>query len=39
VEVVVRYDRTGDGEPHLLTCDAVEPKTPPQFRQVSLSSS
>jgi hypothetical protein len=37
VEVVVRYDRAGDGEPHLLTCDATEPKTPPRFRQVSLS--
>jgi hypothetical protein len=36
VEVVVRYDRTGDGEAHLLTCDAAEPKTPPRFRQVSL---
>ncbi|MCW2679277.1 MAG: hypothetical protein JWM62_678, partial [Frankiales bacterium] len=36
VEVVVRYDRTGDGARHLLTCDADELKTPPLFRQVSL---
>ena len=36
VEVVVRYDRTGDGERHLLTCGADELKTPPLFRQVSL---
>jgi hypothetical protein len=36
VEVVVRYDRAGDGTPHRLTCDAVEAKLAPQFRQVSL---
>jgi hypothetical protein len=36
VEVVVRYDRRGDGSRHLLTCGADEPKTPPLFRQVSL---
>ena len=36
VEVVVRYDRSGDGAPHLLTCDADEAKVAPVFRQVSL---
>lgn len=36
VEVVVRFDRAGDGERHLLTCGAQERKTPPLFRQVSL---
>ncbi len=36
VEVVVQYDRSGDGGRHLLTCDADELKTPPVFRQVSL---
>jgi hypothetical protein len=36
VEVVVRYDRAGDGERHLLTCDADEAKVVPVFRQVSL---
>lgn len=36
VEVVVRYDRSGDGGRHLLTCGADELKTPPLFRQVSL---
>jgi hypothetical protein len=36
VEVVVRYDRAGDGEQRLLTCDAEEAKQPPLFRQVSL---
>ncbi len=36
VEVVVRYDRAGDGERHLLTCDADEAKAAPLFRQVSL---
>lgn len=36
VEVVVRYDRAGDGLPHLLTCDATEAKVAPLFRQVSL---
>jgi hypothetical protein len=35
VEVVVRYDRQGDGERHVLSCDD-EPKTAPVFRQVSL---
>lgn len=36
VEVVVRYDRSGDGERHRLTCDAEEAKAVPAFRQVSL---
>jgi hypothetical protein len=36
VEVVVSYDRAGDGAPHLLTCDAVQAKRAPLFRQVSL---
>jgi hypothetical protein len=36
VEVVVRYDRAGHGARHLLTCGADELKTPPLFRQVSL---
>ena len=36
VVVVVRYDRAGDGERHLLTCDAEEAKVAPVFRQVSL---
>ena len=36
VEVVVRYDRAGDGARHLLTCDAEEAKVAPVFRQVSL---
>ena len=36
VEVVVRYDRRGDGSRHLLTCGADEPKAAPLFRQVSL---
>ena len=37
VEVVVRYDRRGDGEPRALTCGADEQKRAPVFRQVSLS--
>ena len=36
VEVVVRYERSTDGERHLLTCDADESKPVPVFRQVSL---
>jgi (2Fe-2S) ferredoxin len=36
VEVVVRYDRSGDGQRHLLTCGAQEAKRFPVFRQVSL---
>jgi hypothetical protein len=36
VEVVVRYDRSGDGTPQRLTCDAVEEKLAPRFHQVSL---
>lgn len=36
VEVVVRYDRSGDGGRYLLTCDAEEAKATPVFRQVSL---
>ena len=36
VEVVVRYDRAGDGGRHLLTCGAEEAKVAPVFRQVSL---
>ncbi len=36
VEVVVRYDRAGDGGRHVLTCDAVEPRSAPVFRQVSM---
>lgn len=36
VEVVVRYDRSGDGERHRLTCDDEEAKAIPAFRQVSL---
>ena len=36
VEVVVRYDRAGDGERHLLTCGAEERKAVPLFREVSL---
>ncbi|MEX2290757.1 MAG: sucrase ferredoxin [Mycobacteriales bacterium] len=37
VEVVVRYDRRGDGARHLLTCDAEQAKIVPLFRLVSLS--
>ena len=36
VEVVVRYDRGGDGAPHRLTCGAALAKVAPLFRQVSL---
>lgn len=36
VEVVVRYDRRGDGDRHLLTCGAEEAKSAPLFHQVSL---
>ena len=36
VEVVVRYDRRGDGDPRTLTCAAEELKRAPVFRQVSL---
>ncbi len=36
VEVVVRYDRTGDGERHVLTCGAEEAKVAAVFRQVGL---
>jgi hypothetical protein len=36
VEVVVRTTGPGDGERHLLTCDADEPRSRPSFRQVSL---
>jgi (2Fe-2S) ferredoxin len=39
VEVVVRYDRSGDGGAHLLTCDADEAKVAPVFRQVSMTTS
>ena len=37
VEVVVCYDRGGDGSASLLTCGALEARTAPLFRQVSLS--
>ena len=36
VSVVVRYDRTGDGGVHVLTCGAGEAKSAPVFRLVSL---
>ena len=36
VEVVVRYDRRGDGDARALTCAAEEHKRAPVFRQVSL---
>ena len=36
VDVVVRYDRAGDGGPHVLTCGAGEAKAAPVFRLVSL---
>lgn len=36
VEVVVAYDRSGDGERRQLTCDAGAGKLVPVFRQVSL---
>ena len=35
LEVVVRYDREGDGE-HTLTCGALDAKRAPLFRQVTL---
>jgi hypothetical protein len=35
VEVVVRYDRQGDGGPHVLSCDDPA-KVAPVFRQISL---
>ena len=37
VEVVVRYDRDGNGERHRLTCDAESAQPAPVFRRVSLS--
>ena len=36
VEVIVRYERSTDGERHVLSCDAEEAKPVPVFRQVSL---
>lgn len=36
VDVVVRYDRTGDGAAHLLTCDAEEAKVAAAFRLMDL---
>jgi len=36
VEVVVRYDRAGDGAAHVLTCGAGEAKRAPVFRLVEL---
>lgn len=36
VEVVVRYDREGDGDRNVLTCGALEAKPTPLFRQVTL---
>lgn len=36
VEVVVRYEREGDGERHRLTCDAEDAKPIPAFRLVDL---
>jgi hypothetical protein len=36
VDVVVRYDRTGDGSAHVLTCGAAEAKVAAQFRLVGL---
>lgn len=39
VEVVVRFDRSGDGGEHLLTCGALELKHAPVFRLVSLAAS
>ena len=36
VEVVVRYDRAGDGDAHLLTCGAGELRHAPVFRLVDL---
>ena len=36
VEVVVRFDRSGDGGEHLLTCGAADLKSAPVFRRVAL---
>lgn len=36
VEVVVRFDRSGDGGDHLLTCGAPDLKHAPVFRRVAL---
>lgn len=36
VEVVVRYDRHGDGARHLLTCGALETRSAPVFHEVSV---
>jgi hypothetical protein len=36
VEVVVRFDRGGDGGEHLLTCGAADLKHAPVFRRVAL---
>jgi hypothetical protein len=36
VDVVVRYDRTGDGSTHVLTCGAEEAKHAAVFRLVGL---
>ena len=36
VEVVVRFDRSGDGGEHLLTCGALDLKHAPVFRRVAL---
>ena len=36
VEVVVRFDRSGDDGEHLLTCGALDLKHAPVFRQVAL---
>lgn len=36
VDVVVRYDRSGDGTAHVLTCGAGEAKTAALFRLVQL---
>jgi hypothetical protein len=34
--VLVRFDRSGDGGEHLLTCGAPELKAAPVFRRVAL---
>jgi hypothetical protein len=36
VEVVVRFDRSGDGGEHLLTCGAQDLRSAPVFRRVAL---
>lgn len=36
VEVVVRFDRSGDGSEHLLTCGAPDLKHAPVFRRTAL---